>query len=49
MLRYYRRKAPYREDSVILRLLGASNNLSEQTFPHACKQPVGFCGKMDGS
>jgi len=31
-----------------LRLLGASNNLSEQTFPHACKQPIGICGKIEG-
>jgi len=49
MLRLYGRKPPYRENSAILRLLGASNNLSEQTFPQACKQRVGFCGKIEGS
>jgi len=49
MLRPYRRKPLYREDSVILRLLSASKNRSEQTFPHAGKQPVGFCGKIEGS
>jgi hypothetical protein len=48
MLRLYGRKPPYRENSAIFRLLSASKNLSEQTFPHAGKQPVGFCGKIVG-
>jgi hypothetical protein len=49
MLRPCRRKPPYREHSTILRLLSASKNKDEQTLSHAGEQPVGFCGKIDGS
>ena len=49
MLRPYRREPAYREDFVILRLLSASKSMSEQTFLPAGKQPVGICGKIEGS
>jgi hypothetical protein len=48
MLRAHRRKPPDREDFVLLLLRSASKNTGEQAFPHADKQAVGFCGKIEG-